>query len=351
MAAELHVLPSDEATPLEPMFAGAEPASHRDYLEHPLYDRYMRLPKGLVGSEQASVLRDVHEGLAAEEASGFLVAGGWAAAEAALVIKGVRNKTRQQLVESAGDSWLRAHDRLVAVAETGEETDFHYSLKQRVELALASIPLLEGLIEGDVRVKTLQRVTDGYLQVGIDNVALGREKRQAGDITRACFHDGLSYEILGLLGLNDEMTTRRFAMPSTARNDAGYYERRLTHDLMIFNQRAGRVTSVLPTEVKSMMSRHDRRRYHALVIDGRVMDVLHAGEPGPMMDLFARVYRGDGSQADSDVIERMTGDMWDMVAQYSSGSRLAVGGESVVEFHDASKVRLGGYAVRGVVAA
>jgi len=329
------------------MFGGAEPVSHLGYLEHPLYERYMRLPKGLVTPHEAPVLQEVHEGLSGEQATRFLFAGGWAAAEAAIVMRGVRNnqKVRERLVEGAADAWLRAHDRVVAVGRAGQETNDHYALKERVELALASIPLLEGMVAGDVRVRTLDQVADDYLQIGVGNVACSRAKRQSGDELRAVFHEGLSYEIVALLGLNDRLTTRRFAMPSTARNDSGYHSSKLTHDLMIINQRVGQIESVIPVEVKSKMTRMNRKRYKALIVDSHVMDVLHTGDPGSIIDLFARVYAGDGSEADREGVDTMVQELWTMVAQYTSGERVKAGGDpAVVRYHDASKVRLGGYA-------
>jgi len=328
--------------------------SHLDYLKHPLYDRYMRLPKGLLAPEGVPVLREVYEGLADETAGRFLYASGWAAAEAALVMRGGKNgqKERGRLLEGASDSWGRAHDRMVAVAEAGTETNDHYSLKERVELVLATIPLLESIVVGDVKLKTLEEVTSDYLRVGMDNVAFSRHKRQAGDTVRATFHEGLSYEILALLGLNEKMSIRRFAVPSTARNDTGYNAARLTHDLMIFQQRCGVLRSMVPVEVKTRMSRHARRRYEALVVDGSVLDVPQAGEPGPMMDLFARVHGGNGSEAELVAADELAQNMWAMVAQYTSGERLKVNtGDAITRYHDASKVRLGGYALWGAARA
>jgi hypothetical protein len=334
------------------MFGGVEPASHLQYLEHPLYERYMHLPKGVVTPPEARILQEVHEGLSSERASRFLFAGGWAAAEAAIVMRGARNnqKMREQLVEGAADNWLRAHERVVAVGQAGQETNDHYALKQRIELALASIPLLEGIVAGDVRVRTLEQVTDDYLQIGVENTAFSRDKRQSGDELRAIFHEGLSYEIVALLGLNDRLTTRRFAMPSTARNDSGYHASKLTHDLMIINQRVGKIESIIPVEVKSNMTRINRRRYKALIVDSRVMDVLQAGEPGATIDLFARVRDEVGSEADRKAdkaaVSTMVGELWGMVAQYTSGERVKTGEKpSIVRYHEANKVRLGAYAL------
>jgi hypothetical protein len=353
LSAELRLIPT-EAEQLAPlMFDGEEPNSHLRYLEHPLYDRYMHLPKGLLVAEEAPALREVHEGLLGEPASRFQFVSGWAAAEAALVMADGRNarKTRMSLVEGAGDAWVRAHDRLVAVGQAATETNDHYALKQRVELALASIPLLEGIVAGDVRVQTLDRVADAYLQIGIDNMAFGRSKRSTGDSLRACFHDGLAYEILALLGLNDGLTTRKLAMPSTARNDSGYHSSNLTHDVMILKQRSGRLTTMVPAEVKTRMAGHHKKRYKALILDGSSLDVLQAGEPGPMTDLFARAYRGDGSKADIDAVGVMAQELWEMVAQYTSGAVLDVGNNrSITRYHDASRVRLGGYALLAAAA-
>ncbi len=337
-----------------PMFNGDEPRSHRDYFEHPLYARYMRLPKGLLPPADANVLQDIHEGLAAERASRFLFASGWAAAEAAIVMRGVRNneRVRERLVEGAANAWLGARDRAIEIAKGGGETGDHYALKERTELALASVPLLEDIVAGNVKVETLGCVADGYIQVGVENTAFGKEKRETGDTKRAVFHEGLSYEILALLGLGEDLTPRRFAMPATARNDSGYYFPKLTHDLMIFKQRGGQLKSMLPAEIKSKMSRYDRRRYKALVIDGPFMDVLQAGEPGPMIDLVARVHHGDGTEADRAAVTTMTRNLWAMVAQYSSGDTIRTGGShSFIQFHDTSKVRLGGYAASAALAA
>jgi hypothetical protein len=261
-------------------------------------------------------------------------------------------KVRKQAVEDAGDAWLRAHDRIIELSEAGQETPNHYSLKERVELALASIPLLEGIVTGDVRVKALERVANDYIQVAAENVATGRSKRKSGDIHRALFHEGLSYEILALLALNEELTTRRFVMPSTARNDSGYFSPKLTHDLMLFKQRGGLIKSMLPAEVKSRMSRQDRKRYKALIIDGVFMDVFEAGEAGPTIDLYSRVYHGDGSGADMAAAEGLTRKMWAMVSQYSSGNTLGIGyPHSAIQYHDTSKVTLGGYATLAARAA
>jgi hypothetical protein len=205
--------------------------------------------------------------------------------------------------------------------------------------------LLEGIVTGDVRVSALERVANDYVQVAIGNLATGQSKRNSGDIHRALFHEGLSPEILALLALNKELTTRRFGMPSTARNDSGYFSPKLTHDLMLFRQRAGQLKSILPAEVKTTMSRRDKKRYKALLIDVKFMDEIEAGEPGPMLELYARAYRGDASGADMAVAENLTRKMWTMVSQYSAGDTLKTDyPHSVIQFHDASKVTLGGYA-------
>ena len=339
-----------EPNPPGLMFKGNEPTSHLDYLKHPLYSRYMRLPKGLLAPTDASVLQEVHEGLSGESATRFLFASGWAAAEAAVVMRGVANneKVRKQLVEGAANTWSRAYDRAAAIAEAGVEEDHHYSLKERIELALASVPLLEGIVTGDVNERILERVAAEYVRIGIENITFGQSKRELGDERRALFHEGLSCEILALLGLNEGLTPRRFAMPSTARNDSGYYLPRLTHDLMIFKQRGGQLKSMLPAEIKSHMTRQDRRRYKALIIDGGFMDVIRAGEPAPMIHLLARVYRGDGDRTDMVTADTLANNLWAIVAQYSSGDTLKIGNhQSVLRFHDASRVRLGGYAVLG----
>jgi hypothetical protein len=330
------------------IFGGREPDSHLDYFEHPLYTRYMQLPKGLLSPNQVGVLYEVHEGLTAESATRFLFTGGWAAAEAAIVMKDMDRGggTRTRLLEAAGDAWLRAHDRAMAVRAAGEETPDHYSLKERIELALASIPLLEGIVTGDVRVKTLERVASDYAQVAIENLATGQSKRKSGDVDRALFHEGLDCEVLALLGLNKELTTRRFGTPSTARNDSGYFFPKLTHDLMLFRQRGGQLKSILPAEVKTRVRRHDKKRYKALLIDSEFMDEVEAGEPGPMLELYARVYLGGASGADMAIAENLTRRMWAMVSQYSAGSILKTEcPQSVIQFHDASKVTLGGYAM------
>jgi len=195
-------------------------------------------------------------------------------------------------------------------------------------------------------------VADDYIQVAKENVAFGKSRRNVGDTGRAVFHEGLSEEMLALLELNEGRTARKFATPSTARNDSGYYSPKLTHDLMIFMQRGGKIKSMLPSEVKTRMSKQARKRYKALIIDGVLMDALGAGEPGPMIELYARVYRGDASSEDVAIAKDQTKKLWDMVSQYSAGKVLEIGHPgSVIQFHDSSKVKLGGYATTTALAA
>jgi hypothetical protein len=327
---------------------GAEQERHTDYLEHPLYARYMQLPKALLPPRKAGILEEVYDGLSREGAGKLLFAGGWAAAEAAIVMRNAPLSARQRLIEGAAEVWARAYERTRAIQATGREKDDHFCLKERVELALASLPLIEGIVVGQVSKSAVETSLDAYITIGQSNNAFGLRKSAEGDDKRGSFHKGLSYEILALLGLNKDLSTRRFAIPATARSDSGYFSPRFTHDLMVVRQRSEELKSVVPVEIKTRASKHDKKRYRALIIDGDAMDVIEAGEPGPLIDLLAQVTQGAGTDNEREKADVLTKRLWKMAAQYSAGNTLKTGSkDTIFHFHDSSKVRLGNHALYG----
>lgn len=316
-------------------------ADHRDYLKHPSFDRYMRMHKVFVGRGGAEELEQIHEDLKTEVAPRFLIAAGWAATEIALVRRDMRTRHRLDLLEEARDIWRTAIDNHNLLEPTMTPDKAEYGQRSRAALDIAVLPLLRGIVEGDVTRKMCHDVFTDCLGIGRQNnkdLAKMLKKRNNAGIAE---YVGFGYENNALLAFNRLHSRTWFAIPSMARSDSGYHHRKQSHDLLILHQNYGEIMRSTPVEIKAKASLRDRLRYDALLVRGK-MHLSVEGKPLPhhTLNAISAVYRGVANKEERRIADNATERLVNMVRDYYAGERLGklATWHTVTAFQDNSQV-------------
>jgi len=247
---------------------------------------------------------------------------------------------RLAMLDSAADAWWRAfniHSRLL-----GQGVEHDRSQVHRVALNIAVLPLLRGIVTGDVTDAACREAFDGCLSAARSNAAYLKDAKMRRDAVAVGLHSGFGYECNALLALNRKHSNTWFAIPAMSRCDSGLYNRQDTHDLLVIHQKYGSTQSATPVEIKAKASMRDRRRYKALLVRGR----MHLSAPGKYkpedtLNAIASVYDGVASEEDARVADNATEKFTSMIRDYYAGQVLgsAANTAAVTVFRDSAQVR------------
>ncbi len=270
------------------------------------YAAYMNIHKVFVGRKGAQELVAIADSLKDEWLPDYLNAGGWAAAEAALVSGDRQAEDRMRLMEQAEDCWQRALSNQASLAESGQyECLCEDSDEFRLALNLAFTPLMKSIIAGDITEATRERTFADVLAIAQTSAVQLKLALQEKNFDAIADHLGFGYECnahLALLYLNNP---NYVPIPSTYRAGSGYEYRSQTHDITIINQNWGRINRFYPVEIKAAASVRDRKRYEALLVRGK----MHLSVEGKYLPLytteaFATCFEGDPTESLSNMPHR-----------------------------------------------
>jgi len=309
------------------------------------YDHYLRMHKVFVGERGGEQLERIYEELRDEEMPRYLSAAGWAAAESALVRSSKPINERLALLEQGVACWQRALGRQRDWNEDAPDCLIEYSAPYRAALDIAVSPLLAHMIRGYVPKQACQSVFLECLNIAQSNAVRIRLMEKEGDMLGLADHLGFGYECNALLAFNRPINRRysatRFAIPSMVRSDSGHYYDQQTHDLVIIEQDRGSIKRVTPVEIKAAASNHDRLRYKALIIRGKMhLSVPGKFKPGDTLAAITACYEGNASLEERKIAEGMSQQMHGMFGDYCAGPQLEdfASARSKTVFHDNTRV-------------
>lgn len=315
--------------------------SFKANLNNPVYHKYLRMHKVVVGEAGARQLAEIGDALSQEVMPDFLDAAGWAYAEAALASKSQTTVERIEGAAKAESAWLRALVNeldLSAIRDDGDVAD--HDTPHRLAMNLAYLPLIKSIIVGNVTKTTMHQVLKDTAEIAMDS---SRQLEAAGDdekgIAIRAQHRGLLFEANALMAMLYMDDPRYVPLPSTARADTGYYHRAQTHDISVINQHWGDIRKVVPVEVKSKASLRDRQRYKAMIIRGKMHLVVEGHDPRPTTEAFHAIANGAATLKQMASIEKLTTHLREMLRQYQQGMTaegLAV--NSLTRFHSSAEL-------------
>jgi len=316
-------------------------APHLTYLEHPVYDDYFRMHKVLVGEGGAKKLIEIGNELQDEVMPEYLNVAGWSFAEAALAQQNATAVSRVELIERAEEVWTRAmvsQLQLADLEQTGNRMEV--SAPHRLALNLAFTPLMKSIVVGNVTRGVRERTVEDVLALGNINAKLMAEALESGDKHAPGEFIGLLHEENALLTMLHMDDPHYVPLPAPARADSGYYYPEQTHDIWLVNQHWGRIKKILPIEIKSAASVHDKQRYKALIIRGK-MHLAVEGKYDPRFTLAA-FEKAAHHEADTEawrIVEHATYTVRDLLRLYQQGvSPEMVAFDSLTRFHDVNQV-------------
>lgn len=313
---------------------------HRQYLDHPVYDEYMRMDKVLADEASARRLVTIGDVLSAESLSTYLDAAGWAYAEAGLTLDGDTAVQRTALVAMAEECWTRSIEAVQASTREGScicDTTDEY----RTALNLAYAPIIKSLIAGNVTESVRERAFASTLAIAQSSAVQQSLAYTIQDKGAVGEHAGLLHEcnaLLTLLYLNDP---RYIPLPSVARADSGYYHREQTHDIVVLNHHWGQIRKAIPTEIKAAASASDRKRYKALIVRGKMHLLVGTSyDPTETLNAYAALYEQGGSLHDQQIVDHAAVNMLHLLRLYQRGqNNTTTAKSSPTTFHDASYVK------------
>lgn len=277
------------------------------FIPHPAYDEYERIHKKLVGPKTVDKLLRIHDELATESLhTDYLATAGWAAAEAALVATDRPQEDRLGYLEQASVSWTNAvESQRVRNTERGVTEDYQQANIGRLQLPQVFLPLMEGIICGDVTKQIRDKVYDNLLFLAAQN-AVGlidavKNDRESG------LHIGLGHEINAMLAVNRLLSPTLIAMPALARADSGRFHPQQTHDIDLLHLNWGEITGTTTIESKARPKEKHYKRYEAAIVGGRIHLFTKNGvSPVDTVLLFLKEQKGDITAEEREELEDMT---------------------------------------------
>jgi hypothetical protein len=272
---------------------------------HPAYVEYERMHKRLVGPGTVGKLMRIHSELVdAPLHTDNLSIAGWAAAEAALVASNHPQEERLDFLESAADAWdaaiehRRDQKEYAAENETYEDTEL-----SRLELAKLCVPLIEGMIRGDVTKEVRERLYDGLMMLAAKNsLGLVAMERRGDDPSMLI---GLGHELNAMLAVNRLLSPTLIAMPALARGDSGHFHPEQTHDIDLLHLQWGKIHDVTTLESKARPRAQHYKRYEAAIVNGRIH--LFSKNGNSPVDTAVLFLKEQNEAATPDEIEELEG--------------------------------------------
>lgn len=285
-----------------------------------VFNRYIAMHKIIVGQRGARQLVDISTALVDTDTPDHLVAAGWAATEAALVLGRSDEEAKEQLTRIAKKSWVRAvqYQRWINGQPMHPLNDT--ALIYRAATNIAFLPVYEELINGGVRRSTLNAVNKDVLNIAQIAGAHGWVASRDQDIEAVSGLRGVGYELNGILAYNYRSNGRWFAMPAIARADSGVYHPEQTHDLLVVRQDNDGITDAIPIEMKATASRRQRARYASLLVRAKLhMALPGKHHPDQVLDAITAEYEDTADSRQHQLFLKASQTIFNMVGAYLEG--------------------------------
>jgi len=324
-----------------------------DLTQNATYGRYMRMHKVFVGNRGAKQLEHIYQELRDEHLPTYVSAAGWAAAESALRRDDVSVDARLHLMDEAEETWCRALRLQEYVDDVAPPDKIGYADKLRIALDLAILPLLRGIVAGHILQEDIDKAFLDCLNIAQINAVYSDLAKKEGNNEALAAHNGFGHECNALLALNRMRSPTLFVIPAMARADSGLWYRRQTHDLLVINQKHGQLRSATPVEVKAVATLRDRKRYHALIVRGKMhLSIEGKQAPRHTLDAIAAVHSGGADEEEEYIARRATDRFVNMARDYFACQTLGdmVSRHSITIFRDSKRLHTAQPAVAELVA-
>jgi hypothetical protein len=270
------------------------------------HQKYMRIHKRLVGPRTVDTLLSIHSQLASASDVEYLSVAGWAAAEAALVATDRGVEDRLGYLGWAACSW---DDALLYQEERnmqrGLPESYPHANINRLQLARLFIPLMKGMVMGDVTKQIRETVYNDLLLLAAQN-AYGLVKSVEDGLEEGGYI-GLAHEINAMLAVNRLKSPTLIAMSAIARADSGEFYPEKTHDIELLHLNRGKILDVTTLESKARPRERHYKRYEAAIIHGRIHLYTKTGtSPVETVELFLKEHDSNLTAAETEELEEMT---------------------------------------------
>lgn len=297
---------------------------YKSFTPNKAYDDYFKMHKVFVGESGGNELESIGAQLENEWMPRYLDAAGWAYAESALAQSNKPTLERTHLMQRATVCWEKA-----LRSQHEFDTDIHREWLSdhvdsfRLALNLAYAPLMHAIIAGDVTASTRERTFADTLAIAQLSTVQSDLAEREGDMSGLADHRGFQYECNALLSLLYLNNPNYVPLPSSARAGSGYEYRDQTHDISVIHQRWGKIHRITPIEIKSAASLHDRRRYKALIVRGKMhLSVEGKYNPRETLEAYASIYEGSPKEDAVRIATHASSTMHDLLVLYQKGDEL-----------------------------
>lgn len=272
-------------------------------------DAYMHIHKLLTGPRTAEKLSSFYESLTQSQRVPHLYCAGWAAAEAAITGTDMPLDRRLYMVQAASDAWgianeMSVHDAAINAWHTTSTPERDQEF--RIGAAQAILPLIEGIVMGDVNPGRLRESYEKTLMIALantDEMIAAQEHELWGRVGNC---RGLAHELNGILAVNRVMYPSFMAWPSIARAGSGKIYPKQTHDFQIVQQSWGTISHITPVEVKAKVKQRHLNRYEAALVHGRMMLTVNPKHGSPIETALALAAEANG-EATPEQIRMLSG--------------------------------------------
>lgn len=305
------------------------------------YNRYIKLPKGLLPGKRADVLADTLSVLEKARLPMHQAAAGWAAVEMALMTSKNDLEERLDVFDRGVACWINAKKlyRKLEQQELSEPTN--WSNIPRLSMNVAYAPLQRAIIQGSATPEIREDVFMRCVKVAKENQALGKQAGLEGRAEEKRDYAGFSMENIVLLGYNQRFHESRVAMTSSLRAGDGWYAKTTTHDLVFIDPSQTTIRCALPVEVKTTILPKHIERYSALLIGGRRnLSIEHSSiSVADKLDSLEAVALGAGSPQQRYVANELYTRVHGLAENYARSRRISAYG-AITVFHRQRKAEV-----------
>ena len=294
----------------------SEQSRHRhSNVDNVILGRYLRMDKVLVGKKGANDLLQMADKLCNDGSRAPYVqyARSWMLIEASLA-SGEFLST-QDRVELLSDATVTINDAIrLALSNSGQKKTRYNDNIIRMSLAMAHIPLIKSIVNGDVDEHTQNLVK-------LDTISIAGEYIKHTPVKR---RSGLAHEMVTLCLLHAIGDPKYVSIPSTLRGDNGIYNKSQTRDISVIKQHFGEIRQVQPIEVKSHINDLHRSSYWPTLLSGK--DILE--RPDGSMQTHAMIlgalkamHEKRGREVQIEMIAHAMGRLVSKLAEYKATGR------------------------------
>lgn len=307
------------------------------FTPNPAFNDYLKIHKVLVGPGTAMELINIADSLDKDILPEYLAAAGSAYCEAALAQEDAETVERMLLLDRAEASWSRALDIQLGHIDSSAHI-IDPADPFRTALSLARLPLIRGIVAGDVTQHTRDEVRQETLAIAAANNVRAKLAQLDGENETAWSHMGFGHELNFLIATDSLDSPTYVGVQSFARSDSGHFYPHQTHDIMLIQQKWGKIIDILPVEIKAKADKRARNRYSALLIRGKMHLTYNVGihEPENMRRAFCGLHIGTLTRQEQRATREIRTTLLEMIHLYKSGEvmgRIATG-RSLLRFRD-----------------